>query len=439
MVDRTLKLEPYLEEAQRLGAAAAELLVERSSGFDVVVRRGRVISQLPYERSRVVGRVWLEGGRVGSDTGVLLEDLPDVFARAIAQAESAPEDPHAGPVADVRVRTRGLGIYDRRYSQLDPSDRTEILVAAERGARDVDRRVSTGEFRSHDAVRRRQYASTRGVSLEELSTSYHAQGSVQAESEEGPLDFGCEARGRTFASIGCIPFGTVVAERMVDLLRDGPRPTGPTRVMLTPQVVAPLFSRIAEVFAWRDPRESFLGQVPEGEAVAARKVHMVDDGSLPGAQWTRSFDDRGAPPVTITLLREGVPVQTYLDVEAARARRLSPTGHFRDGKLRPSNIALRQGTRSMNALLSQHDDVDTFMVMQLEGVEQVDLVTGQLRGRAHGIIRRGKEDLGAVRHVGLEGNLVEALPQLVDIASDTDRIGNVDAPGMLLDGFLVID
>jgi predicted Zn-dependent protease len=414
-----------------------ELLAEEASGHALSVRRGRLLRTDPSVRQRVVGRVWLDGGRCGADEGGSLADVEDILQRAAERAALAPEDPLAGPVEDVRVRTRGLGTDDRRYAMLEHADHADVLLGAERAARAVDRRITTGEFRYRDEREHRVYVSTRGVALEEHTTTFAASGVVFAEEEHESLRLEAAVEGRSFSSIASLPFGAMVARRLVNLLRPGPALSGPTRVLFPPHVSAALFARIAEVFGWKDPRESFLGKAPAGEPVAHRKLHLVDDGGMVGALRTHAFDDRGAPPVALTLLREGVLDARYLDVEQARRADLSPTGHHFGGRLRPSNLALRQGTRSMSALLSEHSEVDTLMVEHMEDPGALDLFTGQLSTRVSGVMRRGHDDLGAVRGVVIEGNLTDILPQLVDIASDTDRIGHVDAPGMFFDGFVV--
>ena len=63
--------------------------------------------------------------------------------------------------------------------------------------------------------------------------------------------------------------------------------------------------------------------------------------------------------------------------------------------------------------------------------------TGELRAQISGTVLDANKLTGAVRGVWLVGNLREVLNQVVEICSDTDRIGHVDAPGMVLDGFRV--
>ena len=68
---------------------------------------------------------------------------------------------------------------------------------------------------------------------------------------------------------------------------------------------------------------------------------------------------------------------------------------------------------------------------------QLDLQTGDFRCVGSGALHRGQKVLGVVRNAPLSGNILQVLGRLVDLASDTDRVGHVDAPGMLVDGVQV--
>ena len=66
------------------------------------------------------------------------------------------------------------------------------------------------------------------------------------------------------------------------------------------------------------------------------------------------------------------------------------------------------------------------------------IATGDFSCTGSGFLRLGNERTeGVVRNARLSGNIIEVLKQVVDIASDTDRVGHVDAPGLLLDGVQV--
>lgn len=430
-------LADMVNGATRLGARAAELVLDCSAGHEIVVRRGRVLRQNALTEVTVTARCWLDGGKMGTAEVSSVDEVPMALERALVAAGDAEPDPRSGPVSDVHPTVRGLGIDDLRYGAIDNASRADVVLSAERAARSADRAVTTGEFRYADRRCRRVYLNTKGVTLEEYGTTYLAEGTVIGSDDRSDLRLDERVEGRSFASSASLPFGTSLAKRLSKVMRDGPTLSGKVRVMMPPRVSAALFSKIGEVFGWPDPSESFLGRGAEGERIIHRKLHLVDDGSMPGALRTRAFDDRGCTPLPLTLLREGVFDQTFRTLEFGRSADVPATGHMWGSRLSPNNLALRQGTRSMSALMSEHDQ-PTLLADHFEDLDALDLRTGHFRTRVSGVMRRGSTDDGGVRRVTIEGNMLEILRGLVDIASDTDRIGHVDAPGMLVDGFVVI-
>ena len=66
-----------------------------------------------------------------------------------------------------------------------------------------------------------------------------------------------------------------------------------------------------------------------------------------------------------------------------------------------------------------------------------DLATGQFDVVVNGVLHDRHKTLGAWRGVHLFGDIVTALQQVASVSSDTDRILDVDAPGLFLDGLSV--
>ncbi|MFT6376564.1 MAG: putative Zn-dependent protease, partial [bacterium] len=219
------------------------------------------------------------------------------------------------------------------------------------------------------------------------------------------------------------------AKRALRLLDDRIEISGPIRVMLGPRATAALFTAMADAFVSGKP--TFMS---DGTALHKR-IHLLDDGALPGGLRSTAFDDRGVSPVPVVVLRKGQLDQKYKTPMLARGKEERATGHWFDSALRPNNLILRGGTRSINAVLSERSDVPTLEVHDLAGVDKIKWASGKADLVAYGNFRKGNERLGSVAGVRLRGNLAEVLAQLVDVTSDTDRMGHIDASGMLVDGF----
>lgn len=412
----------------------SELWVERWSGTTMHASRGRVVHDEARRGVSVRARVWTADGRLGEAVGDSLEQAEVLLSRAAEAAPLGAPNPLAGPVGPTAARGRGLGIDDRRYVSLADEDRAEVVVQIDREAR-VDRRVVPGEAVYEDCRAQRLLANNRGLALEEWSTTFRCRVHGSVATPDGDLMLSERVDGRSFSSVASFPIGQSLTDRAVLLCAPaGATPSGPVRVVLPARVTAALFERIATVFSWADPARSFLGRGP-----LHRKLHVIDDGGHPGGLRSRAFDDRGVPPTAVVLVREGVLDGRLVDVESARASDVSPSGHAWGDGVAVSNLLLRQGTRSVVALLSERAETPALVIDHFEDLATgLDLVSGMLRVVAAGTWRRATKLEGAVRRVVLEADLGDALRRLVDISSDTDRIGSIDAPAIVLDGFVAV-
>lgn len=434
------QLRERLEHGRKLGALGMELLYSEIAGAALSVVRGKVQqAELPVEESLTV-RVWTEGGRAGAAHGDP-EAFDALLEAALAAAATAPEDPHAGPVGRQATVIGGLGVLDRRYDQLTDEDRVEVVTTAERAVRQVDRRLSAQDFWYRDRVRLRRFANTRGVLLEETDSLYEAGGGVTTTAEGTPLDLRDHIQSRTFASIVSLPYGTTLARRAADLLQPAAEVRGPIRVLLPPLPVARLFGALAarfqaSSFGPEAAEPLFLQPRADGAPVVDGRLHLQDDGTLPGGLRSTSFDDRGVCPVPMTLLREGRVDGRFVGPALAHAHDVRPTGHVTGDEQAPTNLILRSGTRSMNAALVDLG-ARVLIVDDLPDLSGLDFATGRLEATVNGVVVQGNKPIGAARAVRLRGELLRVLNQVVEVCSDTDRIGHVDAPGMILDGFVV--
>lgn len=427
-------LENLVQLGRREGALGIEILATWSHTTSTrAARRAPAVRR--EEADTVSVRAWTDGGHEGRASGAQA-DVEAVIRAAVAAAAAAPSDPHAGPVDRLGTPARGLGIDDRRHDQLTDADRAEVVASNERAAARESAAVEAGPFELVDVRAQRLFANSRGVLGEAWGTSYTLSGGVTLRAGDRPVTLSSAATARSFAGATCLPFGQLLAQRAAGLVELAPAVDGPVRVLLPPRASGALIMALAELFTQPIGTPSLLDRT-EGGQLFHRKIHLVDDGLLPGGVRTWPFDDRGVQPAPITLLREGAVDRRYQTVNAARAADALPTGHEVGPTLRPSNLLLNAGTRSINALLGEQDGL-VFAVDDLPDLAGLNRVTGALDVPVHGVLLRGRTRVGARRHARLQGDLVAALRNVVAVTSDTDRIGHADAAGIFLDGLRVI-
>lgn len=431
MDSRLTELTQIVEHARRLGARGSEVLYERSEGLFLASFRGRISDERPLHEATLTVRCWLDEGRLGEARGAP-EDPVALVEQALERAAVAERDHYGGPEDRLEPPLGGLGIDDRRHAGLERDDKAELLVTVQRSVRKIDRRFSARDFAWEDRRRQRTFANSRGVTLEEYDTTYTMRGAVigSAAGEDIRVNHAVEAR--SFATVAAAPLGHLVVQRAGAVVQRGEEIDGDVLVMMPPLVVARLFARIAEGFVHPE-REFFLS--PRGGVVLDDRVHLFDDGTLHGGLRSASFDDRGCSPVPRTLIRAGRPDGRYIDLRTGRAQGSLPTGHWWGDGLQPSNLLLRPGSRSMNAIAI---DRATWMFWLDDLPDSaIDLATGQVDAVVSGMVSRGNEPRGGMRNVRLQGDLAQVLGAIDEIASDTDRHGHVDAPGMLVRGFRI--
>jgi predicted Zn-dependent protease len=435
MEEQLRRLTAMVDLARRQGALGSEFLYTEQSGNGIDMVRGQPLPITVPSTSGLRVSTWLEGGRKGVAVGSV-ERGAQLIGASLAEAANAPENAHSGPVGRLAGKVGGLGVFDRRYGALTAPDRQDVLVAAVRTCAAVDRRLQPHGFTYRDRLTTRCFANSKGTQLSETETTYTATGAVRGLLEDGEVEADTVIAARSFSSIASLPFGNNLARRVEALFQEGETLDGPVRVMLAPHACARLFAHLATYFEVRSFMDGTFFLQPDGPPLH-RKVHLVDDGTLPGGLLSRSFDDRGVKPVPLTLLREGRVEGRFLDPETARRIDSRPTGHEVGGTRGPSNLVLRSGTRSMNALLSEMGGW-SLMIRYLPPLAgAINPRTGKMTCTVSGVVMKGNQAVGAVRNRTLTGDLKEVLAQVVHVASDTDRVCHVDAPGMLVDGFVL--
>jgi predicted Zn-dependent protease len=323
-------------------------------------------------------------------------------------------------------------VLDRRYANITMPDRVELAVKAERDARTADRRILTSPFNYRDVLTRRAYLNSREVKLAEKTTSYHLHGRIEVVSGSEHFALVDAQEGRGFTDVATLPMGKRLAQRALRLLKRGGKLRDGLPTILSPRATAAIIERIAECFSASSiaAGTNFLLS-DEG---FSDKLHLLDDGSLLGGLRTRAFDDRGVPPVPLVLLGGGRVGGRFLSPEEARALSTRPTGHCKNGKTGPTNLILRQGTRSINAVMTERGD-RAFWVDDIAEITQFDAQTGELGALVHGVILHGGASEGACRNVKMVGNLGEVFRRIIHVLSNTDRVRQVDAPALMVEGF----
>ncbi len=368
--------------------------------------------------TEVVARVWLEGGRAGVGSA---RDGAGAVDAALAQAATAAPCADAGPADRMPQVTGSIGIDDRRHSGIADADRHEVLQTAERAL--AVGGVVLRSIRYSERREVRSYLSSRDVALAGGATTY----ALEASASLGSTTLSHRIASRHFSDVASLPFGTDLRRRLEALSTPTTLPEAPLPVVLEPRAMAALVRSLGPAFCATAIDRTFVGAF-RGKALASPALHVTDDAALASGLLSRTFDDRGVPPITVAILREGVVNSLLHDPETARAAGLRPTGHVGPGGLAPSNLVVRPGSRTRNVILTELKD---FLVV--DEMPPVDLGNGRIAGEVNVVVFAGGQRQGGVR-ARVDTTAPVLLQQVAELAADQERSEEVDAPTAVFRG-----
>lgn len=419
------------ELAKERGASDVELLDARWDARSVEVRAGRA-SEVQHKAGAVLrGRVYVDGDRCASFSTRDPSAARDVIKKALTRARRAKRDPSQRPSEAFPISERGVGLDDQRYDVLTDRDRSEVALENYRGCKAARVICRSADYADVRTVR--AFYSTRGIAASNSDTRYDVRIQASLDDETLPTEF--QAAGRAFASIGALPYGLDLAERLQTLAADKvPLPTDGPAIVLEPAVLASLISQIGPAFCADRvlAGKSFVSQIKDRE-VGTYRVHLIDDATLHGALLTRAFDDRGVAPMPVPLIQEGKLGGLLHTPETARQEDARPTGHEMDGNLCPSNLILRRGNRSRTQMLGEVP-----LALQFDRLDgEVDLKTGQVNLHGPAFILEAGKRRGLVAKAVLRGHILDLLKGVKELASNQQRTLNVDCATAVILGFPV--
>jgi len=129
------------------------------------------------------------------------------------------------------------------------------------------------------------------------------------------------------------------------------------RAILHPRAVARLFqSLIASLSAESVQRGTSTLKGKLGEEIAVKSLTIEDNGLIPGAPGSRSFDREGVPPQPLYLIRNGVLSSYLYNTYTAKKERRDSTGHAGGGirstpTISPTNLLIGGGKKSYQQLI----------------------------------------------------------------------------------------
>jgi PmbA protein len=231
-----------------------------------------------------------------------------------------------------------------------------------------------------------------------------------------------------------------------------PTPQGRPPVLLVPKGVLVLLLPLMVGFSGMSVA---MGTSPLkgrlGEQAFDPRFTLVDEGRLPYAPGTRSFDDEGVPTGRLPLAQAGVVKNFFYDLRAAALAGTSSTGSgTRGGVLRgagfrsppspnPRNIVIQPGAGTLDELIAGMKE--GLIVADVLGLGQGNIQSGAFSNNVStGFAVRDGKVIGRVKNTMIAGNAYQVLKDgLREIGGEPEWVYSfAKVPPLLVEGVSVV-
>ncbi|HEY7727155.1 MAG TPA: TldD/PmbA family protein [Candidatus Eisenbacteria bacterium] len=340
------------QQAERAGAAEAEVFLEYGSTLEVRVRQ-RETELVQQSSARGLGLRVFSDRRMGFayTTDLRRPVLDELVIRTIALASQAtPREENRLPTLLFQPQS-GLEIEDPAISALRVEDLKSMARSAEDSAFGQDMRIqSTRDARAGVAISEVHFGNTyipyqtyRGTTLWLSVTAIATQDGQKREGEYAD-------RKRTLQDLATPErVGKTAAQRALARLDAAPRASMRVPVVFEAEAAGAFLSGLFGAFSGANVLEqrSYLsGRL--GQPVASPLVTIIDDGLMRRGLGTAPFDGEGVECRRTVVVDRGV-LESYLETAiSARRRNVPPTGNgFRAFNalptVQPSNLYIEEG------------------------------------------------------------------------------------------------
>lgn len=416
-------------------ADMAEVFLRSSVSSSIEVKDQQVDA---FDRSRDIGaglRI-ITDGRLGFAFTTDLSDgaLEKLAADAAANARNTEADPYNALPGKPSESFRAANIYDPELARLGVDEQIARVMAMEREAFGVDRRIkrirkASARFSTSETL----LLNTRGVEVEYRGTAGVSGIEVVAE-EAGESQAGWEGdANRFYARLEIEEVARKAARKALGLLGAKSIASVKAPVILERTVAEEILSLIASGLSAESvqkKRSLFLGKL--GRPVMSPLVTVYDDGTLEGGIGSAPADDEGVP-VRKKAVIEGGRLALFLhNTYTAKKEGAVSTGNAVRGGFKGlpgvgvTNLYIEPGTASPEQVIAGTER--GLYVLEIMGAHTANPVSGDFSVGASGFwIERGKIAY-PVREVTIAGNILDLMNAVDAVCSDLRFSGRIGSP-----------
>lgn len=423
-----------LEQARARGATAAETDIGTGTGYTATVRMGE-IEKLEHERDKALSiTIYMDRHKGSASTSDFSDKaLAETISAACDIARHASEDPHTGLV-DADLMAREVPDLDLYHPwDLVPEDAIRMALECERIAMAADPRITNSDGAMVSTYSgEHAYGNTHGFAGGWKWSCHMVDCTVIAGQSGSMQRDGWYSKARDFNDLDSLEtIASEAARRTVGKLGAKKISTRQVPVIFEAPVASGLFAAFVTAISGGSlyRRASFLLDMLE-KPVFSDHVHIHEQPHLKKALGSVPFDNDGVATRARDLVSEGILRSYVLSGYSARKLGMQTTGNA--GGVH--NLTIDPGTDDLAALLAKMHT--GFLVTDMIGFG-VNQVTGDYSRGASGYWVENGEIQFPVEEVTVAGNLKDMYRNIIAIANDVDRRGNILTGSVLVDGMTV--
>lgn len=427
-----------VKKAMSKGADQAEVWVEQAIETSVTLERNDVSSGSSNQFSGMGIRVIKERGMGFASLNLL---SPKLIERAASDAVAiaryaAPIEHNALPEKQPLTRVE---TFDPKSSLFGVEDALAMSSELLKVAKDHDNRVMVDYGMFTATIGMEAICSSEGIEAEEKSSIFIWQ--LLGMAREGPkigsyaASFDATIRVR---DINVQNTAEDFARKAIDSLGAKPIDSFAGSMIMTPLaaagfIMSPLVSS-ASADNLQKGRSQFAGR--EGTQVVSECINLRDDGTIPRAIGSGTFDREGSPHTPLKIITDGKFVSPLSNFFAASREEKETSGHA-VGSYRtvpgigPTNLIL-EGTGDKVQKVDQviGNMKKGIIVTRFSG--DIDPISGFFSGLVKGgfYVANG-EICHPVASVTIQGNIFESMNSIGAISQELKRVGSWTLPELL--------
>ena len=433
--------DALISAAKTAGADAADAIAVRGTSVRVGVRAG-ALEQAESSDGTDIGLRVLIGGKQAcvsaSDTSKATIDT--LAERAVAMAQEAPEDPHAGLADPSQI---GMGCDPATLELCDtdanpsPDALRDTALAVEAAALQVDGVSQVSNAVASHSQRMIQIAASNGFSAG-YARSDHSLYGVAIAGEGTGMERDSDGDSRIFHADlrSAEEIGRRAGERAVSLLNARKPKTGAYPVLYDERISSTLIGHLlGAVNGQAVARGASWLRDKMGEQVLLEGINLIEDPHRPRVASSRAFDAEGLPTARRHIVDNGVLQGWTLDLATARKLGQSSTANAMRGTSSPPspgtwNVALTQGTKTREELMAEMGT--GLLVTSMIGAT-INPNTGDYSRGASGFWIENGEIAYPVNECTIAGSLPDMLQRIVP-ANDARTYLSRVVPSLLVEG-----